>query len=121
MASRWVRAQDAPSRKPLIWVGSTQRDVRQFPDEARHQIGQALRYVQWGEMPKDVAPMKAVGAGCYEICTQTAEGWWRVLYVARFAEGVYVIHAFQKKTNKTPADVMRLARERYQELEAIRR
>ena len=68
--------------------------------------------VQRGEMPSDFKPMLNVGAGVYEIRVHVL-GEWRVLYVAKRAEAVYVLHAFQKKTQKTSKADLELAKRRY--------
>lgn len=83
--------------KFLRFVGSTLDDLRSFPAEARRETGFQLDAVQRGLMPDDFKPMPAVGAGAYEIRIHV-EGEWRVLYVAKFEDAVYVLHAFQKKT-----------------------
>jgi phage-related protein len=97
--------------KPLEWVGSTLRDVRGFPDDARRRTGFELHQVQLGLAPSDWKPMPVVGAGVAEIRIRTAVEH-RVFYVARFDEAVYVLHAFEKKTQKTPKREIDLARAR---------
>lgn len=86
--------------KPLLWVGSSLDDLRRFPEEARRLAGYELRLVQAGLMPTDWKPMASIGAGVYQrrIHTTTEH---RVFYVARFAEAVYVRHAFEKRTRQT--------------------
>ena len=86
--------------KPLKFVGSSQDDLIAFPREARRECGRELDRVQRGLMPTDFKPMLNVGKGVYEIRVHVL-GEWRVLYVARHADAVYVLHAFQKKTTKT--------------------
>ena len=71
-------------------------------------------------MPSDWKPMKAIGAGVNEIRLHT-EREHRVCYVARFAEAVYVLHAFEKRTRQTPQADMELARKRFAELQRLRR
>ena len=101
--------------KPLIWLGSSLDDVRAFPDEARQEAGFQLRRVQQGLSPSDWKPMSTVGPGVIEIRIHTAEEY-RVFYVAKFAEAVYVVHAFNKQTQKTSQHDIALARRRYAEL-----
>jgi phage-related protein len=98
--------------KPLVFLGSTLDDLRNFPAAARRDAGFELSAVQAGLMPSDFKPMPTVGAGAYEIRIHV-EGEWRVIYVAKFAHAVYALHAFQKKSQKTsPADI-EIARVRY--------
>jgi phage-related protein len=101
--------------KPLIWLGSTRRDIRAFPADARRRSGFQLRRVQQGLDPDDWKPMTSVGGGVREIRIQTDLAH-RVFYVATFEEGVYVLHAFEKKTRKTPPHDVQLARERFRAL-----
>lgn len=98
--------------KPLVFVGSTQDDLRNFPAAARRDAGFELHAVQSGLMPSDFKPMPSVGAGAYEIRIHV-EGEWRVIYVAKFKRAVYALHAFQKTTQKTPQPDLDLARKRY--------
>ena len=86
--------------KPLAWVGSTREDLRRFPQEARRKAGLELRAIQRGQAPTYFRPMPTVGPGVREIRIR-AGGAYLVFYVAKFEEVIYVLHAFQKKTQKT--------------------
>ena len=101
--------------KPLRFVGSSLDDLRSFPAEARRQAGFELYAIQRGFDPSDWKPMKTVGSGVREIRIRVL-GEWRVLYVAKFADAVYVLHAFQKKTQKTRRNDLETARRRYKQL-----
>jgi phage-related protein len=101
--------------KPLFWVGSTLQDLRAFPADARRIAGHELHLVQKGVEPDDWKVMGGVGPGVYELRIRT-DLEHRVFYVAKFAEGVYVLHAFQKKTRQTAQRDLELARERYREV-----
>jgi phage-related protein len=86
--------------KAVVWAGSARRDVRAFAKDARRRAGYELYRVQQGLDPTDWKPMPSVGAGVREIRIHT-DGAHRVIYVARFDEAIYVLHAFEKKTRKT--------------------
>jgi phage-related protein len=101
--------------KPLEFVGSSLDDLRAFPAEARRAAGFELGFVQRGLEPSDWKPVTEVGAGVREIRIHVL-GEWRVLYVAKFAEAVYVLHAFQKKTRKTRREDIELVRKRYRQI-----
>lgn len=101
--------------KLLRFVGSSLDDLRDFPAEARRQAGFELYAVQRGFDPSDWKTMHEVGAGAREIRIHVL-GEWRVLYVAKFGDAVYVLHAFQKKTRKTRREDIELARRRYRQL-----
>jgi phage-related protein len=106
--------------KPLIWLGSSRSELKKFPDDARRVAGFQLRRVQQGLEPNDWKPMTTVGVGVKEIRIHTGLDH-RVLYVARFAEGIYVLHAFEKRTRKTAKRDTDLARERFRALIENRR
>ena len=106
--------------KPLFWLGSSLDEVRAFPLQARRSAGFQLRRVQQGLEPSDWKWMPAVGPGVQEIRVHTTTEH-RVFYVARFAEGVYVLHAFEKRSRKTPKRNVELARSRYRGLLEKRR
>jgi len=105
--------------KPVVWSGSSREDVRQFPREARRKVGLALRAVQRGQEPIDFKPMPAVGAGVYEIRIHVQDAY-RVFYVAKFEDAIYVLHAFQKKTQKTATHDIEIGRQRYRAVQRRR-
>lgn len=102
--------------KSLRFVGSSLDDLRNFPAEARQQAGFELYAVQRGLDPADWKPMPAIGAGVREIRIHVL-GEWRVIYVAKFADTIYVLHAFRKKSQKTRREDIELARQRYRRIE----
>jgi len=107
------------SAKPLDSVGASRRELQGFPDAARHAAGRNLRRVQRGFAPDDSKPMEIVGPGAAEIRVHTFTGGvvqHRVVYVAKFPEAVYVLHAFEKKTEKTPPHHLAVAERRYREM-----
>ena len=106
--------------KSLFWVGSVLDDLRDFPDEARREAGHQLHLVQLGLMPDDWKPMPAVGAGVYEIRIRTGREH-RVFYVAKHAEGIYVLHAFEKKTQRTRQADLEIGKDRLQTVQMTRR
>ena len=91
----------ATTPKNLSFVGSAKESISQFPKDVRQDAGHQLWRVQKGLNPTKWKPFESAGAGAKEIILDDGEGWYRVIYVAKFGEVVYVLHAFQKKTNKT--------------------
>jgi phage-related protein len=102
--------------KLLKFIGSSLDDLRNFPDEARRSAGFELYAVQSGMEPSDWKPMASVGRGVREIRIHVL-GEWRVLYVAKLAGVVYVLHAFHKKTRKTTKRDLDIARQRFKIIE----
>lgn len=105
--------------KRARFVGTSKEDLSCFPATARARAGYELFMVQVGRQPSDWKPMPSVGAGACEIRVHDTSGAFRVVYVAKFADAVYVLHAFQKKTQKTAARDLELARKRYREAKAL--
>ena len=102
--------------KPIEFRGSALDDLRAFPETVRRDAGYQLDLVQNGLEPEDWKPMTTVGAGVSEIRIADATGAFRVIYVAKFIEAVFVLHAFQKKTKKTSKMDLDLATRRYRQL-----
>ena len=103
------------ANKPIYWIGSSKSDLSDFPEEVRSKAGFQLRAIQRGQMPTDFKPMPSVGKGVEEIRLRT-EDVYRIFYVARFKEAVYVLHAFQKKTQKTSKQDIYLGQQRYKQM-----
>ncbi|WP_119270689.1 type II toxin-antitoxin system RelE/ParE family toxin [Taklimakanibacter deserti] len=102
--------------KDVIFRGSTLDDLRAFPGSARREAGYQLDHVQNGREPDNWKPINSIGKGVLEIRIKDAAGAFRVIYVAKFADAVYVLHCFQKKTEKTSKPDLDLAAKRYRDL-----
>jgi phage-related protein len=110
--------------KPIVWLGRSRSELRDFPDEARADAGRALSRVQRGGDPPSWKPMPAIGSGSREIRISTVEGGrleHRVFYVATFPEAVYVLHAFRKTTAATSRRDIALGRQRYRDMLAYQK
>jgi phage-related protein len=108
-----------PTRRPIHWLGASLRDLRGLPERVRKIIGTELTLVQGGDLPTDWKPMRGVGPGVMEVRVHQPAAY-RVLFVVKFAEAVYVLHVFCKKTRKTSDLDLAIARRRYAELLAFR-
>ena len=103
----------------MFWVGSSRDDLRAFPEDVRRIAGHQLHLVQLGLDPADWKPMPSIGPGVSELRIHT-DLEHRVFYIAKFREGIYVLHAFQKRSRKTPKGEIELARHRLRELLRLR-
>jgi phage-related protein len=103
------------NEKPIVWLGSSLVSIRAFPDHARQRAGRQLHLVQEGQEPSDWKPVTTVGPGVREIRIHD-RGEFRVLFIAQFVEAVYVLHVFEKKTRKTRAADIQVARHRLRHL-----
>jgi phage-related protein/predicted XRE-type DNA-binding protein len=101
--------------KPIAFLGGSLDDLRSFPSDARREAGYQLDRVQRGFDPDDWRSMPSIGAGVREIRVRERAGAFRVIYVATFADAVYVLHAFQKKTRQTAKRDVDLAASRLRE------
>ena len=104
---------DIIRRKRIEWIGDSRDAIRGFPEVAKQRTGRELARIQEGLEPTDRKPMPSIGLGVSEIRVREDSGAYRVIYVAKFSEAIYVIHAFQKKGQKTPKAEIELARKRY--------
>lgn len=102
--------------KPLSFLGTSLDELRGFPDAARRESGHQLDKVQRGLEPDDWKPMPSVGTDVREIRIRDQTGAFRVIYTATRPEAVYVLHAFQKKTQATPKRDLEMAEARFREL-----
>lgn len=102
--------------KPVEFRGNSLDELRAFPLAVRREAGHQLDQVQNGYEPDDWKPMNTVGPGVKEIRLRDASGAFRVVYVAKFTDAVYVLHCFQKKTVKTGKTDLDLAAKRYRDL-----
>lgn len=99
--------------KDIEFLGQSLANLKAFPDDPRRNAGHQLDRVQRGLDPSDWKPMSSIGSGVKEIRLKDADGIYRVVYVTKFSEAIYVLHAFQKKTQKTPTKDIELARQAY--------
>ncbi len=102
--------------KPVQFLGDSLDRLRDFPDGARRQMGFQIERLQRGLDPNDWKPLKSVGPGIREIRVRDTAGAFRVIYVANIANAVYVLNAFQKKTQATARRDIDLAAFRYKTL-----
>jgi phage-related protein len=113
-------AASRPQSKSITWWGSSLNDLRSFSDEARREAGFQLNRLQQGREADDWKPMTIVGAGTIEIRIHTGSAY-RVFVVTKFADRIHVLHAFEKKSQKTPQRDIDLARLRYSQLTQLER
>ena len=98
--------------KRISFVDRSLNDLKQFPEDARREAGYQLDKVQRGFDPTDWKPMKTVGAGVTEIRIKDDQGIYRVIYISKYANTVFVLHAFKKKSQKTAKKDLEIARQR---------
>lgn len=102
--------------KPVVFLGDSLERLREFPQRPRRNCGYQLDRVQRGLDPDDWKPMTSVGSGVREIRVRDAAGAYRVMYVAYWKDAVYVLHAFQKKSQRTLARDLAVVKSRLDQL-----
>ena len=102
--------------KPIRFIGDSLDRLRLFPEKARHDAGYQLHKLQRGEQPNDFKSMSTIGKGVEELRVRDVSGAYRVIYFARMEHAVYVLHAFQKKSQTTAKRDVELIRTRYENL-----
>ncbi|HUZ64463.1 MAG TPA: type II toxin-antitoxin system RelE/ParE family toxin [Acetobacteraceae bacterium] len=102
--------------KSAEFVDTALDDLRAFPETARRAAGYQIDQVQHGRLPDDGKPMPSVGQGVQEIRIRDADGAYRVIYVAKFSQAVFILHCFQKKSQKTARADIELATARYRKV-----
>jgi phage-related protein len=102
--------------KPLLFRGTSLGDLRAFPVAVRRMAGFQLDRVQHGEEPADWKPVRSIGAGVREIRLRSDDGAFRVIYVAQLGDAIYVLHCFQKKSQRMSKEDVALATRRYKQL-----
>ena len=105
--------------KDVVFIGGADDDLRRFPPTARQRAGYQLYLVQIGADPTDWKPMTTIGPGCREIRIREDSGAYRVFYVATIGEEIYVLHCFQKKTQRTAKADIDVGKSRYQTMRAL--
>lgn len=102
--------------KPVVFLGDSRQRIREFPDDARRLVGHEIERVQIGLDPNDWKPLRPIGPGVRELRVRSTDGAFRVVYLTRIEGKVYVLHAFQKKTQQTAQRDIALARQRFKQL-----
>ena len=113
---------ETPVLRPLVWMGNAKRNLQAFPKGAQKLIGDELQLIQFGGMPRDAKPFKAVGSGVFEIPLRFEGEAYRTVLAVQLGERIYVLHAFQKKSKKgiaTPKPDVDLIKQRYREAKEL--
>ncbi len=108
--------------RPLVWMGNSRKNIREFPLGAQKLIGDQLQLMQFGGMPKDAKPFKGVGSGVLEIALRYDTDAYRTVVAVQLGTRIYVLHAFQKKSRKsaeTPQHDIDLIKQRYREAKEL--
>jgi phage-related protein len=116
MMISWLQIPQAAALAAVVWLGDSREVLRAFPTGAQQDLGYALYRVQLGQTPPDSKPMRTVGSGVYELREQDARAWYRVFYLKKIENVIYVLHCFEKRTAQTERKNIEVAKERLKRL-----
>ncbi|HEX2775641.1 MAG TPA: type II toxin-antitoxin system RelE/ParE family toxin [Candidatus Acidoferrales bacterium] len=111
------RQGETPKYATVVWEGDAREVLQAFPGEVRQNFGFELWQLQQGERPSDYRPLPSIGSGVFELRDQDARAWYRVVYLSRINDVIYVLHCFEKKSREMPRRDFEKAKQR---LKAVR-
>lgn len=109
---------ERPSFATVAWEGDSREVLQSFPDGVRQNLGFELWQLQQGERPRDYRPLSSVGTGVFELRDQDERAWYRVVYLSRIEEVIYVLHCFEKKSREMPKRDFETAKRRFKAVRA---
>ena len=101
----------------VAWEGDSKQVLQSFPEGARQNLGFDLWRLQQGEKPSDYRPLPSIGTGVFELRDQDERAWYRLIYLSRINDVIYVLHCFEKKSREMPRKDFEKAKQR---LKAVR-
>jgi len=108
-----VRSEDEKTKlSSVAWEGDSREVLKAFPEEVRENFGFELWQLQQGQRPRDFRPLSSIGPGVFELRDQDARSWYRVVYLSRIEDVIYVLHCFEKKSREMPKNDFEKARQR---------
>jgi phage-related protein len=108
-----VRSEDEKTKLASVaWEGDSREVLKAFPEEVRENFGFELWQLQQGQRPRDFRPLSSIGPGVFELRDQDARSWYRVVYLSRIEDVIYVLHCFEKKSREMPKNDFEKARQR---------
>ena len=102
----------------VVWEGDSREVLQAFPEEVRQNLGFQLWQLQQGERPGDYRPLPSIGTGVFELRDQDERAWYRVVYLSRINDVIYVLHCFEKKSREMPRKEFEKAKQRLKAVKA---
>jgi phage-related protein len=109
---------EIPRHAAVVWEGDSRGVLQAFPEAVRQNFGFELWQLQQGENPSDYRPLPSVGAGVFELRDQDERSWYRVVYLSRIHDVIYVLHCFEKKSREMPRRDFEKAKRRLKAVKA---
>jgi phage-related protein len=108
-----VHSEDAkPKLASIVWEGDSREVLQAFPEAVTENFGFELWQLQQGERPRDYRPLPSIGPGVFELRDQDERTWYRVVYLSRIEDVIYVLHCFEKKSREMPKKDFEKAKQR---------
>lgn len=109
---------EKPKYATVMWEGDSREVLSDFPETVREDLGFQLWQLQQGERPSNYRPLPSVGTGVFELREQDERAWYRVVYLSRIDDVIYVLHCFEKKSREMPKKDFEKARRRLKQVRA---
>jgi phage-related protein len=109
---------DSPPLATIAWEDNSREVLQSFPDGVRQNLGFQLWQLQLGERPADYRPLPSIGSGVFELRDQDERAWYRVVYLSRIDDVIYVLHCFEKKSREMPRKEFETAKRRFKAVKA---
>jgi phage-related protein len=110
--------RERPQHAAIVWEGDSREVLHSFPDGVRQNLGFQLWQLQRGEKPADYRPLPSIGTGVFELRDQDERAWYRVVYLSRIKDVIYVLHCFEKKSREMPRRDFETAQRRLKTMKA---
>jgi phage-related protein len=113
---------ELPPIRPVIWIGTSKKNLQDFPKDVQKLIGDELQLIQFGAIPTNTKPFKGIGSGVFEIAIRYATDAYRAVLAVQLGNKIYILHSFQKKAKKgiaTPKMDVDLIKQRYSEAKEL--
>ena len=107
-----------PHFATVVWEGDSREVLQTFPEGVRQNLGFQLWQLQQGERPCDYRPLSSIGTGVFELRDEDERAWYRVVYLSRINEVIYVLHCFEKKSRQMPRKEFEKAKQRLKAVKA---
>jgi phage-related protein len=110
--------KDEPQRIYVVWEGDSLDVLRGFPTGIKKGLGKDIQRLQEGEQPRNSRPMKSIGKGVFELRQMDENGWYRVIYLRKIGNRLFMLHSFVKKSAKTSQKDLNIANNRLKQVQA---
>jgi phage-related protein len=109
---------EIPRNAAVTWEGDSREVLQSFPEDVRQNFGFELWQLQQGERPSNYRPLPSIGTGVFELRDQDERAWYRVVYLSRINDMIYVLHCFEKKSREMPRRDFEKAKQRLKAVKA---